>query len=80
MRSANPLFRKAQILAPGRGRSYSIGRIHADTVETHSRFPVSEWWLEPYAVSSMDQVEEPMIEIRQLRLRPAQPRGAQPHR
>jgi len=51
MSSATPLVRKALILAPGQGRLYSMGRMHAvfiaDTAETDSRYSVSEWWLEP---------------------------------
>lgn len=51
MSSATPLVRKALILAPGQGRSYSMGRMRAvfiaDTAETDSRYSVSEWWLDP---------------------------------
>jgi mannose-6-phosphate isomerase-like protein (cupin superfamily) len=51
MNSAASLVRKALILAPGQGRLYSMGRMRAvfiaDTVETDSRYSVSEWWLEP---------------------------------
>jgi mannose-6-phosphate isomerase-like protein (cupin superfamily) len=51
MNSATPPVRKALILAPGQGRLYSMGRLRAifiaDTVETDSRYSVSEWWLEP---------------------------------
>lgn len=51
MNSATPPVRKALILPPGQGRLYSMGRMRAifiaDTVETDSRYSVSEWWLEP---------------------------------
>ena len=51
MSSATPLVRKVLVLAPGQGRLYSMGRMHAvfkaDTTETDSRYSVSEWWLEP---------------------------------
>jgi len=51
MSSATPVVRKALILAPGRGRSYPMGRMSAvfiaDTAETDSRYSVSEWWLDP---------------------------------
>ena len=47
--SATP--RKPIVLAPGQGRAYPMGRIcavfKADEAETESRYPVSEWWLEP---------------------------------
>jgi mannose-6-phosphate isomerase-like protein (cupin superfamily) len=51
MSSATPLVRKPLIVAPGRGRSYRMGRMSAvfiaDTAETESRYSVSEWRLEP---------------------------------
>ena len=40
------------VLPPGEGRSYPMGRISAvfkaDGDETHSRYSISEWWLEPH--------------------------------
>ena len=43
--------RKAIILGPGEGRTYSMGRMaalfKADEAETESRYSISEWWLEP---------------------------------
>ncbi|HEY4367799.1 MAG TPA: cupin domain-containing protein [Steroidobacteraceae bacterium] len=42
---------KALIIAPDRGRHYSMGRMSAifkaDCAETESRYSISEWWLEP---------------------------------
>jgi mannose-6-phosphate isomerase-like protein (cupin superfamily) len=39
------------ILGPGEGRAYPMGRISAlfkaDGDETHNKYSVSEWWLEP---------------------------------
>jgi mannose-6-phosphate isomerase-like protein (cupin superfamily) len=39
-------------LAPGEGRRYEMGRIHAvfkaDGAETADRYSISEWWLEPH--------------------------------
>lgn len=44
--------RNAVVLAPGEGRTYSMGRIgavfKADGAETASRYSISEWWLEPH--------------------------------
>jgi mannose-6-phosphate isomerase-like protein (cupin superfamily) len=43
--------RKPIILAPGQGRTYSMGRMSsvfkADGAETAETYSVSEWWLEP---------------------------------
>jgi mannose-6-phosphate isomerase-like protein (cupin superfamily) len=43
--------RKPIILAPGEGRTYSMGRMSsvfkADGAETAKTYSVSEWWLEP---------------------------------
>jgi quercetin dioxygenase-like cupin family protein len=40
-----------QIIPPGGGRSYAMGRMQAvfkaDLAETDSKISVSEWWLEP---------------------------------
>ena len=51
MASADTGPRKPVILEPGRGRTCSMGRIatvfKADEAETRSKYPVSEWWLEP---------------------------------
>jgi mannose-6-phosphate isomerase-like protein (cupin superfamily) len=51
MTSTVPLARNALILAPGQGRPYQMGRMHAvfitDTAQTDSRYSISEWWLEP---------------------------------
>ena len=48
--SASP--RKAVVLAPGKGRSFPMGRISAlfkaDGAETADRYSISEWWLEPH--------------------------------
>lgn len=39
-------------VAPGRGRAFPMGRIHAvfkaDGAETNDRYAISEWWLEPW--------------------------------
>lgn len=39
-------------LAPGAGRAYAMGPVHAvfkaDGDETRGRYAISEWWLEPY--------------------------------
>lgn len=39
-------------LAPGEGRHYPMGRLHAtfkvDAPETDGRCSISEWWLEPH--------------------------------
>lgn len=44
--------RRAVILAPGAGRNYPMGRIHAlfkaDGDETAGRYSISEWWLEAH--------------------------------
>jgi mannose-6-phosphate isomerase-like protein (cupin superfamily) len=44
--------RKSIFLAPGKGRSYPMGRIgavfKADGDETQSAYSISEWWLEPH--------------------------------
>ena len=40
------------LLAPGAGRAYAMGPVHAvfkaDGNETRGRYSISEWWLEPY--------------------------------
>ena len=40
------------IVAPGKGRPYPMGSVHAtfkaDGSETRGRYSISEWWLEPY--------------------------------
>ncbi len=40
------------VLAPGAGRPYAMGPVHAvfkaDGNETRGRYSMSEWWLEPY--------------------------------
>lgn len=45
-------LRKAIVLGPGEGRSYSMGRIaavfKADGDETERRYSISEWWLDPH--------------------------------
>ncbi len=44
--------RQPVILAPGKGRTYPMGRItavfKADDAETDSRYAIAEWWLEPH--------------------------------
>ena len=44
-------IRNAQIVAPGEGRHYDMGRMRAtfkaDGAETGSRYSISEWWLDP---------------------------------
>lgn len=51
MDSGNKHRRPAVILAPGQGRSYSMGRMRAvfkaDLDETETKYSVSEWWLDP---------------------------------
>lgn len=50
--STDNASRKPVVLAPGAGRTYSMGRIQAvfkaDEAESASRYSVSEWWLEPH--------------------------------
>ena len=45
------MIRKAKIVPPGQGRTYSMGRMRAvfkaDLDETASVYSLSEWWLEP---------------------------------
>jgi mannose-6-phosphate isomerase-like protein (cupin superfamily) len=52
MTQTDPKTRRPIVLAPGEGRSYSMGRISAvfkaDGEETGSRYSISEWWLEPH--------------------------------
>ena len=52
MSDASLPIRKALILAPGQGRTYSMGRMRAvfmaDNAETDSRYSISEWWLDPH--------------------------------
>jgi mannose-6-phosphate isomerase-like protein (cupin superfamily) len=40
------------VLAPGQGRPYAMGPVHAlfkaDGDETRGAYSISEWWLEPY--------------------------------
>src|SRR5688572_33303940 len=40
------------IVAPGKGRAYPMGPVHAlfmaDGDETRGKYSISEWWLEPY--------------------------------
>lgn len=49
--SKEPIKPAGVCLAPGEGRSYEMGGIHAvfkaDGDETGKRYSVSEWWLEP---------------------------------
>jgi quercetin dioxygenase-like cupin family protein len=44
--------RKPVILFPGDGRPYEMGGMHAvfkaDGDDTHGRYNVSEWWLDPH--------------------------------
>jgi mannose-6-phosphate isomerase-like protein (cupin superfamily) len=44
-------IRKALVVGPSQGRTYSMGRMKAvffaDRDETDSRYSISEWWLEP---------------------------------
>ncbi len=44
--------RSPVLLAPGAGRAYAMGPVHAvfkaDSDETRGRYSISEWWLEPY--------------------------------
>jgi len=48
----NETSRKPIVLAPGSGRSWSMGRISAvfkaDGDETARGYSISEWWLEPH--------------------------------
>lgn len=43
--------RQAVYLAPGAGRPYAMGGIHAvfkaDGAQTNGSYSISEWWLEP---------------------------------
>ena len=49
---AATIARNPIVLDPGEGRSYPMGRINAvfkaDEAESHSRYSISEWWLEPH--------------------------------
>ena len=49
--SAGTPARKPIVLAPGAGRDYAMGPIHAvfkaDEAETAEAYSISEWWLEP---------------------------------
>ena len=40
------------MVAPGAGRTYPMGPVHAvfkaDGAETRGQYSISEWWLEPY--------------------------------
>ncbi|MFN7956572.1 MAG: cupin domain-containing protein [bacterium] len=44
--------RAAIVLPPGAGRAYAMGPVRAvfkaNGDETHKRYSISEWWLEPY--------------------------------
>ncbi len=46
-------MRKPIMLAPGEGRSYSMGtmsaQFKADCAETEGAYSISEWWLEPHS-------------------------------
>lgn len=46
-------LRSPVVLAPGEGRSYSMGSIFAlfkaDGNETAGHYSISEWWLEPFS-------------------------------
>ena len=46
-------LRQPVILAPGEGRSYTMGSIFAlfkaDGSETAGQYSISEWWLEPFS-------------------------------
>jgi mannose-6-phosphate isomerase-like protein (cupin superfamily) len=48
----DPKQRVGIFLAPGKGRTYNMGRISAvfkaDGDETQKAYSVSEWWLEPH--------------------------------
>ena len=50
---SNETKRAAIVLAPGQGRSYSMGPMKAvfkaDGDETARMYTISEWWLEPHS-------------------------------
>jgi quercetin dioxygenase-like cupin family protein len=51
MDHANKPPRSAAIVAPGQGRAYPMGKMHAvfkaDLGQTDTQYSISEWWLEP---------------------------------
>lgn len=51
MDPAKKSARSAAIVAPGQGRVYPMGKMHAvfkaDLAETDTQYSISEWWLEP---------------------------------
>ncbi|MEQ8481544.1 MAG: cupin domain-containing protein [Hoeflea sp.] len=54
-------------LAPGEGRSYSLGRMRAvfkaDHAESDNRYAISEWWLEPNSPGPGAHLHEENAEI-----------------
>jgi len=52
MSTSDSPIRNGLFLAPGKGRSYPMGRISAvfkaDGEETAGAYSISEWWLEPH--------------------------------